>query len=421
MMNQKSNASFKWQPFSKKQLQVLTWWMDGSPHQHDDMIIADGSIRSGKTVSMIDSFITWSLSKFSGEAFIIAGRSMGALKRNVIRPMQQILASKGFEYYYNRSEGYILIGDNVYYLFGASNESSQDVVQGLTAAGAFCDEAALFPESFIKQVIGRCSVEGSKLWFNCNPESPYHFLKKDYIDKAEEKHVFSLHFLLDDNLTLSQETKDRYRRSYEGLWYQRMILGLWVLAEGIIYDMFHDGLIYTDDDWNNTLKSTCRRYVAMDYGTTNPMVFLDIYDNEEDIYIQKEYYWDSKEKMKQKSDPQYEKDYEEFIGEEEPDAVILDPSAASFRVLLQGSGHRVLEADNSVNDGIRMVSTMMTRKKLHINSRCVNTIRELRTYVWDEKASQHGEEKPLKVNDHACDALRYYVKTMVKDWRINDA
>jgi len=413
-------ATFKWQPFSHKQKQVLTWWLDGSPHQHDDMIIADGSIRSGKTVSMIDGFITWSLAKFDGEAFIIAGRSMGALKRNVIRPLLQMLASKGFEYYYNRSAGEIIIGTNTYYLFGASNEASQDVVQGLTAAGALCDEAALFPESFIKQVIARCSVNGAKLWFNCNPESPYHYLKKDYIDKAAEKHVFAIHFLLDDNLTLSQETKDRYARSYEGLWYQRMILGRWVLAEGIIYDMFNDGLVYQEDAWNNTLRSTCRRCVAMDYGTTNPMVFLDIYDDDDNVYLQNESYWDSKVEQRQKSDNQYLEDYEKFIGDEEPDGIVLDPSAASFKVLLQGAGHRVLEADNSVNDGIRMVATMMTRKKLHINAKCVNTIRELQTYVWDEKAAQRGEEKPLKINDHACDAIRYYVMTMVKAWRIND-
>lgn len=123
---------FKFSPFSRKQQQVLTWWLPNSPYQSYDMLIADGSIRSGKTISMIDGFLTWSLHTFQGKAFIISGRSAGALKRNVLRPMWQILRAKGIGYYYNRSENYVEIGSNTYYLFGASTEASQDVIQGLT-------------------------------------------------------------------------------------------------------------------------------------------------------------------------------------------------------------------------------------------------------------------------------------------------
>lgn len=411
-------ATFKFAPFSRKQRQVLTWWLPNSPYHAYDMIIADGSIRSGKTISMIDSFLTWSLYTFKGEAFIISGRSAGALKRNVLRPMWQILQAKGIGYYYNRSENYVDIGSNTYYLFGASTEASQDVVQGLTAAGAYADEAALFPQSFIEQMIGRCSVTGTRIWMNCNPGSPYHFLKTDYIDKAAEKHIVHLHFTMDDNLSLSPDVKERYKRLYSGIWYKRMILGEWVLAEGIIYDMFTDDLLFDDAEFTKSKKSSCRRYIALDYGTTNPMVFLDIYDDGTTLWVVNEYYYDSRKEMRQKTDEQYADDFERFIDGEYPDMVIIDPSAASFKVVLRGRGYRVKDADNNVNDGIRIVAMLMTCRKLRVHQRCENTRRELSNYVWDEKAVQRGEEKPLKVNDHTCDALRYFCKTMLPKWRI---
>ncbi len=411
-------ATFKFAPFSTKQLKVLTWWLPGSPYVDYDMVIADGSIRSGKTISMIDSFLTWSLYTFHGEAFIVSGRSSGALKRNVLRPMLQILQAKGLGYYYNRSENYLEIGGNTYYLFGASTEASQDVIQGLTAAGAYADEAALFPQSFIEQMIGRCSVPGARIWMNCNPESPYHFLKTDYIDKAKTKKILHLHFTMDDNLSLDKDVKERYERLYSGIWYKRMILGEWVLAEGIIYDMFSDDMLFTDDEFTATKKSECRRYIAIDYGTTNPMVFLDIYDDGTTLWVRHEYYYDSKAEMRQKTDEQYANDFDAFVAGEYPDFVIIDPSAASFKVVLRGKGYRVKDANNDVNDGIRLVAMLMTCRKLRIHESCKNTRREMASYVWDEKAAQRGEEKPVKTNDHTCDALRYGCKTMLPKWRI---
>lgn len=182
----------------------------------------------------------WSQYTFEHQNFILAGKSMGALKRNVLRPLFQILNAKGFKYNYNRSENYIEIGTNTYFCFGANNEASQDVLQGLTAAGGLADEVALFPESFVEQMIARCSVEGSKLWWNCNPEGPRHYIKTEYIDQAAEKNILRLHFTLDDNLTLSPKIKERYKRLFTGLWRKRMIDGLWVMAEGAVYNMFDE-------------------------------------------------------------------------------------------------------------------------------------------------------------------------------------
>lgn len=417
----KKASAFQYRPFSRKQKKLLTWWMKQSPYAAFDMVVADGSIRSGKTVAMIDGFVTWALSTFKDQAFIIAGRSMGSLKRNVINVMLKILTAKGLDYSYNRSDNYITIGTNIFYCFGASTEASQDTLQGLTAAGALADEVALFPQSFVEQMIGRCSVEGSKLWLNCNPESPYHFVKTELIDKCDEKHILHLHFTLDDNLSLSEKIKERYKRMYSGVWYRRMILGHWVIAEGLVYDMYDDDeCTYDDDSRPVDLESRSQRYVAVDYGTTNPMVFLDIYDDGSTIWVDSEYYYNSREVGRQKTDQQYLEDLQAFVPNESLRAVIIDPSAASFKVLLRNAGYIVKEANNDVNDGLRMVGMLLQTRRLKIHKRCKSMRREFQTYAWDEKAAmEHGVEKPIKEWDHAMDAIRYFVKTMIKHWRIS--
>lgn len=395
----------------------MTWWTKKSPYHDYDMVIADGSIRSGKTVAMINSFLDWSLSTFEDEQFIIAGKSMGALKRNVLNPMFKILAAKGIDYDYQRSsdEPHIKIGTNIYYLFGANNERSQDTLQGLTAAGAYGDEAALFPESFVKQMIGRCSVEGSKVFMNCNPQGPYHWFKLDYIDKAKEKRIVHLHFTMVDNLSLSPKVRERYERMFSGVFYQRYILGLWVLAEGIIYDMFNKV--------KHTVESILRNYekyhVSVDYGTNNPMTF-GLWGLHKDVWYKvKEYHYDGRARSKQKTDSEYKEDLLKFIGNLKIESVIVDPSASSFiaeiRNVKYGDGYKikVKRARNDVLDGIRNVSTAIVDGKIKYNDCCEETFREFSSYAWDEKAQERGEDKPKKVNDHHMDGDRYFVNTII--------
>ena len=236
-MRKKAHA-FEFQPFSTKQRKLLFWWEPSSPVRDHDMVIADGSIRSGKTIAMLCSFLRWSFAHYKEEDFIIAGKSMGALKRNVVKPMQQILQAWSLPYSYNRSENYSTVGGNTYCLFGANNEASQDVLQGLTAAGALADETALFPRSFVDQMIARCSRDGAKVFMNCNPRGPSHWFKKEFIDLAKEKHIYYLHFQLNDNNTLSESVKERYMRMYTGVFFRRYILGEWAQAEGSIYTGF---------------------------------------------------------------------------------------------------------------------------------------------------------------------------------------
>lgn len=401
-----SQAAFKFQPFSRKQKKLLTWWMPGiSPYADYDMVIADGSIRSGKTIACIDGFLMQTLHQFSGENFILAGKSMGALKRNVIDPMQKILTAKGILYDYKRSENpHIRVGTNVYYLFGANNEASQDTLQGLTAAGAYADEVALFPRSFVEQMIGRCSVEGSKLWLNCNPEGPYHYIKTDYIDKAAEKRILRLHFTLDDNLTLSPRVKERYKRMYSGVFYKRNIDGLWVVAEGLIYDQFNHDTMVVDK-----LPPITRYWVGVDYGTSNATVFLLVgLGTDGRLYVIDEFYHSGTESGQSKSPTQYSKEFRKFIKGKNYDRIFPDPSAEGFILQLYQDGvKRITPADNNVKNGIELVSSMIANDMLRVHKRCKHTLQEFSSYAWDPKAQERGEDKPLKQNDHCMDALRY--------------
>lgn len=270
---QKRPARFKFFPFSAQQRRLMHWWRPGLMTANNDFCIADGAIRSGKTIAMIIGFLTWSQEMFSGESFILAGKTMGALKKNVVRPMLQILEAWGWSYTYIRSgtDARIEIGSNVYYLYGANTEAAQDALQGLTAAGAYLDEAALFPRSFIDQAIGRCSVDGWKVWMNCNPEGPHAYIKEEFIDKATEKRVYRLHFVMDDNLTLSVDRKEAYRRAWSpgSVFYKRFILGLWVAADGLIYQQFADNMkqYLVDPKWleeNEIIYAT----IGVDFGGT---------------------------------------------------------------------------------------------------------------------------------------------------------
>ena len=230
--------------FSKKQMILLTWWSKQSPFRDKDGIICDGAIRSGKSYAMSFSFILWAMATFNEEDFIIAGKTISALERNVIKPLIKILRRRGYRVERKTSENLFTVQSsksfNTFYLFGGKDESSQDMVQGLTAAGAYFDEVALMPESFVNQATARCSAEGSKLWFNCNPEHPEHWFKLEWLDKIRFKNLIHMHFTMDDNPSLSTEKKLKYKRMYTGVFYDRFILGLWRRASGLIYKQYAD-------------------------------------------------------------------------------------------------------------------------------------------------------------------------------------
>jgi PBSX family phage terminase large subunit len=409
-------APFKFTPFSKKQMKVLTWWMPDSPVKDKDAIIADGSVRAGKTLIMSLSFIIWAMETFNFCNFGMAGKTIGSFRRNVLFLLKIILRLRGYKIQDKRADNLLIVRRrktntiNYFYIFGGKDERSQDLVQGITAAGFFFDEVALMPQSFVNQAVARCSVEGSKLWFNCNPEGPYHWFKLNWLDKLVEKNALHLHFTMDDNPSLSEKVKDRYRRMFAGLFFKRYILGLWVMAEGIIYDMF--------DENKHKVPTVDRKYteyyVSCDYGTQNPTVFGLWGKYQGKWYKVKEYYYSGRDQAKQKTDEEFYQDLVKFIGDISIKAVIVDPSAASFIACIKKHGkYRVLKAKNDVLDGIRNVGTALKEGLIAFNDCCIDSFREFYSYVWDEKAAARGEDKPVKQNDHTKDEERYFVNTVI--------
>ena len=361
---------------------------------------------------MILSFLLWSQSSFSGQSFILAGVTAGALRRNVLLPLFSMLEAFGIAWEYRRTEGLVRIGDNSYYLFGADKDNAQDKLQGMTAAGAYADEAALFPRSFIDQMIGRCSVEGSRIFMNCNPNGAYHFIKTDFIDRAAEIGLYRLHFTMDDNLTLSPEIRESYARSFAGVFYRQYILGEWVSAEGAVYPMWEDDANTFEDEDLSRYRGM-RRYAAVDYGTANPCVFLDVRDDGNTFWIVREYYWDSAARRRQKTDAEYAADLEAFLDGDRNVQVIIDPSAASLKAELRQRGFRLKDAKNDVQEGIAATAVRIGSRRVRVHRKnCPCFIREIHAYLWDDKARRRGEERPVKDHDHAMDALRYLCHTL---------
>lgn len=439
--SRQKGQTFHFSPFSRKQKQVLTWWCKDSPVHDKDGIIADGAIRSGKTVSMSLSFAMWAMSTFNGQNFAMCGKTIGSFRRNVLFWLKLMLKSRGYSVIDRRADNLIIIrkGDteNYFYIFGGKDERSQDLIQGITLAGVFFDEVALMPESFVNQATGRCSVEGSKFWFNCNPDGPYHWFKVNWIDKstgylgkewveqirkkaAEEgkdpglKEILYLHFTMDDNLSLSEEIKARYRSMYIGVFFKRYILGLWAAAEGVIYDMFDPEKHVKNIKEFFQILVNGNRYVSCDYGTQNATVFL-LWNKGIDgkWYCIREYYYSGRDKGKQKTDAEYADDLKKWLDGTRIKAMIVDPSAASFIAELRKRGYKVIKANNDVLDGIRLVGMLLNLEMLIFSSSCTETIKEFASYIWDEKAAEHGEDKPVKQHDHGCDAVRYFVSTVL--------
>lgn len=390
---------------SSKQKLTMNWWKN--PKYADyDAIICDGAVRSGKTLSMSLGFIFWASAVSDGGAFAICGKTVTSLRRNVITPLIPILKEYGFTCIEKVSRNYIditFIGrTNRFYLFGGKDEGSASLIQGMTLSGVFLDEVALMPRSFVEQALARCSVNGSKMWFNCNPDNPSHWFYNEWIKKSKEKHALYVHFTMDDNPSLSQKLKNRYKRLYSGTFYERFVLGKWTASEGIVYPMFsRENHVY-----NEEVK--CERFViSCDYGTVNPSSF-GLWGLSENVWYRiKEYYYSSKKEGISRTDEEHYTALEKLAGNYNISRVIVDPSASSFIECIRRHGKfRVVKANNDVVTGIRHVSTALKQNKLRFHESCKDIIREFSLYRWNEKS---GTDVPVKENDHAMDDMRYFV------------
>ena len=395
----------KYQRLSTRQNLAMTWWNRPGFEVYDG-IICDGSIRSGKTVAMTVGFIMWAMTRFDGCNFAICGKTIESLRRNVTSNLPVWLAGV-FSFKEHRTENKIVVSangkSNSFYLFGGKDESSAALIQGITLAGILLDEVALMPESFVNQATARCSVEGAKLWFNCNPEGPSHWFYTKWVLEASKRKMLHLHFTMDDNLSLSAAVKARYESLYSGVFYDRFIRGLWVVAEGLIYTMFNKDF--------HVVASVPRPYekymMSCDYGTINPTSIGLWGKAGGKWYRMREYYYDSRKEGRQRTDEEHYTELERLADGLHVSAIIVDPSAASFiEVIRRHDRYRVEKASNSVLDGIRNVATRLQSGDIFFCDCCTDCIREFGMYRWDEKAQM---DRPIKENDHSMDDVRYFV------------
>ena len=394
--------------FSPKQLRVLTWWLE----EGYSGILCDGAIRSGKTFCLTLSFVLWAMASFAGEDFAICARTIRGLRRNLLFPLLPYLRELGMEVREQPSQNLVTIRQgnqqNRFLLFGGKDEGSAALIQGATLAGVLLDEAALMPRSFVEQAVARCSVAGSRLWFNCNPENPQHWFYREWILRARERRALYLHFTMEDNPALSPRIRARYRSAYSGIFYRRFVLGEWTAAQGRVYDFFdrdRDSVPVPEGDFQEWR-------ISVDYGTANPASF-GLWGRQGEIWYRVgEFYYDSRREGRQKTDAEYVRDLRELAEGREITRVIVDPSAASFIEALRREGFRVVRADNDVADGIRVTADLLKRRRIVICGACADCLREMETYCWDDKGRR---DAPKKEQDHAMDDLRYFAMDLAAE------
>ena len=377
-------------PISQKQKQIMAF-----PYTNFDALIADGAIRSGKTVFMMLSFVDDAMRRYNNQRFGICGKTVDSTVKNVIMPYIGLAYAKDkYRIQWKRTDKILVVSDgrreNIFEVFGGRDESSFALIQGRTLAGVLIDEVVLQPRSFVEQACARCSVDGSKLWFNCNPASPQHWFYKEWVCQPEKHNAIRLHFLLEDNPSLSQRIIDRYKSMYTGVFYNRYICGEWCVAEGLVYDFGEDNI--TDE-----VPEHGEYYMSIDYGTQNPFscgLWCVVGDNATRIA---EYYYCGRNEQTQKTDEEYCDEVEKLAKGYKVKRVVVDPSASSFIASLRKRGFYVTKANNDVLDGIRRVSGYLKNGKLKIHRSCGHTVEEFGLYRWDDKS---GEDKVVKENDH---------------------
>ncbi len=390
-------------PISNKQKQIMAF-----PFTDYDCLIADGAIRSGKTVFMILSFIDDAMRRYNNQRFGICGKTVDSTVKNIIMPYLSLTYSRKYNIRWRRADKTMTVSDgkneNVFEIFGGKDEASFMLIQGRTLAGVLFDEVALQPRSFVEQACARCSVDGSKMWFNCNPESPQHWFYKEWICDLKRHNAIRLRFQLEDNPSLSTKIIERYKNQYTGVFYNRYILGEWCVAEGLVYEFGEDNI--TDD-----VPAGGEYYISIDYGTQNPFsAGLWCVLGDKAVRI-KEYYYNGRAKGVQRTDEEYCDDIEELAQGYEIRKVVVDPSASSFIASLRKRGFYIRKANNDVLDGIRKTAVYLKNGNIKIHRSCVDSIAEFGLYRWNDKATS---DMVVKENDHAMDDIRYFCNTILK-------
>ncbi len=394
--------------FSPRQKTLLSWWHPDSRFAGYDAVICDGAVRSGKTFAMGLSFVLWTFAAFDRAQFGLCGKTISSLRRNLLHGLLPYLRRLGFVCRLKSAQNQLVIStgrqENTFLLFGGRDESAAALIQGVTLAGVLLDEVALMPRSFVEQACARCSVPGSRMWFNCNPEHPGHWFYEEWILRHKQRGALYLHFTMEDNPALTPRIRARYERLYSGVFYDRFVRGLWVAADGLVYEFFDPEAAPAPPD-----GPFDRWVVSCDYGTRNPASF-GLWGQKDGVWYRvEEYYYDSCRAGVQKTDAEYVSDLRALCGGRTVSAVVVDPSAASFMAALRQEGYPVIPADNDVLTGIRLTAGLIKTGRLVICRTCPHILREFSRYQWDRRA---GADMPRKEHDHAMDDMRYFAMTV---------
>ena len=398
--------------------------------------VAEGGKRAGKNVMNI---IAWaaSLENHPNKLHLAAGVSISAVKLNILDSdglgLTHIFKGRCREGQYKDRDALFIktrTGEKIVLIAGGADNGSEAKIKGQTYGSVYITEANECCEAFVKECFARTlSSKDRKIFMDLNPKGPQHWFYVDLLNFYDKSIAEGLitgynyeHFTVLDNLSMSDQQLRDLLLSYDrkSLWFVVDILGLRTAPEGVIYDMWSATENTYDAPPAEGWKSVCTHYVGIDYGTSNATAFLDTWDDGTTYWIDREYYYDGRKERKQKTDEQYADDLDAFLDGNRDAIIVVDPSAASFITVLRNRGYMIKEADNAVRDGLRVVSTLMNKRLIRVRAdACPNLIREISGYVWDEKARMRGEEQPVKVDDHACDALRYVIKTTASRWRIS--
>lgn len=392
---------------SDKQRKILAF-----PYTQRDVLICDGAVRSGKTSIMMWAFVDWAMREFDGQRFGICGKTVDSASKNIVVPfISMALAKERYNLRWRRADHVLEITrcgkTNYFEVFGGKDESSFMLIQGRTLAGVLLDEVVLMPESFVNQALARCSVDGSRIWFSCNPGSPQHWFYKNWIEGSARRNALYLHFNMRDNPALSDSILTRYEAMYSGVFYDRYILGKWVLAEGLIYPMFGDSCVVDEEPGTEG-----EYYISCDYGTLNPFSAQLWHLDGKTATCLREYYYSGRETQANKTDEEYCTEVARLAGDLPIRSIVVDPSAASFIEVLRRKQYVVRKAKNDVLNGIMLTARYLQDGTIKIHRRCKDSIREFGLYRWDDKAT---EDRPIKENDHAMDSIRYFAFTILRE------
>ena len=384
--------------------------------------LLEGSVRSGKTWALHPKILQGCRYQINGWK-VLTGVSKQTIFNNVLNDLFNLVGPSN--YTYNHQSGLLRVCGSTWLVMGAKDEGSEKYVRGLTVGLAVGDEITLMPQEFFQMLLTRMSPDGARLYGTTNPATPMHWLKTEFLDNPTlrtKKLLWSGHYTMDDNPNLSAEYIDAQKNMYSGVFYQRYILGQWVVAESSIYrDVLGPNCKYDDDSRPIALlTSPAEHYVFVDYGTINPCVFLDVYGDGKTLYQEREFYWDSAKERRQKTDSEYGDDFDAFVGPEHRGlVVVVDPSAASFKLELVRRGYQVKNGENEVLEGIRRTSMALKSGMYKIHAKnCPMTLKELESYAWNDKAAKRGEEEPIKDRDHACDSIRIGICKVIPKYRL---